>query len=49
MNLEYLQVTGSWVAGIVVLALLAALTVYGWWRDELSHRKPESAALKKAA
>ena len=49
MNLEYLQVTGSWVAGVVVLALLAAVTVHGWWRDDLSHRKPEGSALKKAA
>ena len=49
MNLEYLQVAGSWVAGILVLALLAAVTVYGWWSDDLSHRKAEGSALKKAA
>ena len=41
--------TGSWLAGIVVLALLAAVTVYGWWSDELSHRKAERSALRKAA
>ena len=49
MSLDFVPMTGSWVAGILVLALLAAVTVYGWWSDELSHRKAESAALKKAA
>lgn len=49
MNLEYLQVTGSWIPGILVLALLAAVVAYGWWSDELSHRKAEGSALKKAA
>jgi Mg2+ and Co2+ transporter CorA len=39
----------AWVAGLVVLALMAAVTLYGWWSDELSHPKAERPALKKAA
>ena len=49
MSLDAVSMTGSWVAGIVVLAVLAAGTVYGWWSDELSHRKAEHSALRKAA
>jgi len=41
--------TVPWLAGIVVLALLAAVTVYGWSSDELSQRKVEGSAFKKAA
>jgi len=41
--------TVPWLAGILVLALLAAATVYGWSSDELSHRTAERSALKKAA
>ena len=49
MSLDFVPMTGAWVAGILVLALLAAVTVYGWWSDDLSHRKAEGSALKKAA
>ena len=41
--------TVPWLAGILVLALLAAATVYGWSSDGLSHQKAERSALKKAA
>ena len=41
--------TVPWLAGILVLALLAAVTVYGWSSDELSHQRAERSALKKAA
>ncbi len=39
----------AWIAGLVVLALLGAVTLYGWWSDELSHPQAERPALKKAA
>jgi hypothetical protein len=39
----------AWVAVLVVLALLAVVTLYGWWSDELPHPKAERPALKKAA
>lgn len=46
-------VTGSFLAGILpgilILALIAAVVVYGWWQDERSQRKAEGSAFKKAA
>ena len=49
MNLQYLPAPGSLIPGILILAMLAAVVVYGWCSDELSHRKAEGSALKKAA
>lgn len=46
-------VTGSFLAGILpgllILALIAAVVVYGWWQDQRSQRKAEGSAFKKAA
>lgn len=49
ISLDLVMGAGSLAAGILVLALLAAFVAYGWWSDELSHRKAEGPALKKAA
>jgi hypothetical protein len=38
MNLQFLPVTGSLIPGMLILAMLAAVVVYGWWSDEHSHR-----------
>lgn len=46
---DFVMGAGSLAGGILVLALLAAFVAYGWWSDEVSHRKVESPALKKAA
>ena len=50
---EMQPVTGSFLAGIlpgiVILALLAVVVAYGWWRDQQSQRKAEGSAFKKAA
>ena len=48
ISLEFVP-ANAWIAGLVVLALLAAVTLYGWWSDELSHPQAERPALKKAA
>lgn len=39
MNLQYLPATGSLIPGILVLAMIAAAVVYGWYQDEVCHRK----------
>ncbi len=37
------------IAGILLLAMLAAVVVSGWLSEEHSHRKAEGSALRKAA
>ncbi len=49
ISVDSLPVAGSLVAGIVILAMLAAVVAYGWWEEERSHRKAEGSALTKAA
>ena len=39
MDLQYLPATGSLIPGILILAMLAAVAVYGWYQDEVHHRK----------
>ena len=39
MNLQYLPAASSLIPGILVLAMLAAGVVYGWYQDEVYHRK----------
>ncbi len=49
ISVDSLPVTGSLVAGILILAMLAAVVAYEWWEEERSHRKAEGSALTKAA
>ena len=42
-------VAASSVTGILILAILAAVVLYGWWQEELSHRKGEGSSLKRTA
>ncbi len=49
MNLQFFPVTGSLIPGVLILAMLAAVVVYGWWSDEHSHRRAERSAFKRAA
>ena len=37
------------IAGILLLAMFAAVVVTGWLSEEGSHRKAEGPALRKAA
>ena len=39
MNLQYLPATDSLIPGILILAMLAAVVVYGWYQDEVRHRR----------
>jgi hypothetical protein len=38
MNPQFLPVTSSLIPGMLILAMLVASVVYGWWSDEHSHR-----------
>jgi hypothetical protein len=38
MNPQFLPVTSSLIPGILILAMLVAGVVYGWWSDEHSYR-----------
>ncbi len=49
ISVDSLAVTGLWVAGIVILAMLAAVVAYEWWQEERSHQKVEGRTLTKAA
>lgn len=48
MNLQFLPVTSSLIPGMLILAMLVAVVVYGWWSDEHSHRQAEGSAFKRA-
>ena len=48
------SLTGSLVAGVLILAALVAVVAYGWLREERAHREwahraTEGPPLKKAA
>ena len=43
------SLTGSLVAGVLILAMLVAGVAYGWLREEPAHRRIEAQPLKKAA
>ncbi len=49
ISVDSLPVTASTIAGILILAMLAAAVAYEWWQEERSHRKVERSVFTKAA
>jgi hypothetical protein len=38
MTLQFLPVTSSLIPGMLILAMLVAGVMYGWWSDKHSHQ-----------
>jgi hypothetical protein len=49
MSFESLPVVASAVGGILILAMLVAGVVYGWWLDEKKSRQTAAGQLLKRA